>query len=162
MNLFSIRQRSFDASFKCRILHYLFALIRVGHNYYISFFLLIICYTTEKTDNSMYLTVFAQPLPQFLKIKCHKNCKQNATISKNSLEADVVLHLDDGRYALIECKLGSSEIENGAAYLLELQRLIREHNLVEKQMPIREPDLLIVLTGGQYGYRRKDGVYIIP
>ena len=78
------------------------------------------------------------------------------------LEADVVLHLDDGRYALIECKLGSSEIENGAAHLLELQRLIREHNLVEKQMPIREPDLLIVLTGGQYGYRRKDGVYIIP
>lgn len=78
------------------------------------------------------------------------------------LEADVVLHLDDGRYALIECKLGSHEIEDGAAHLLELQRLIREHNLVEKQMPIREPDLLIVLTGGQYGYRRKDGVYVIP
>lgn len=78
------------------------------------------------------------------------------------LEADVVLHLDDGRYALIECKLGSREIEDGAAHLLELQRLIREHNLVEKQMPIREPDLLIVLTGGQYGYRRQDGVYIIP
>ncbi len=78
------------------------------------------------------------------------------------LEADVVLHLDDGRYALIECKLGSQEIEDGAAHLLELQRLIREHNLTEKQMPIREPDLLIVLTGGQFGYRRKDGVYIIP
>ena len=78
------------------------------------------------------------------------------------LEADVVLHLDDGRYALIECKLGSHEIEDGASHLLELQRLIREHNLTEKQMPIREPDLLIVLTGGQYGYRRKDGVYIIP
>ena len=25
------------------------------------------------------------------------------------LEADLVLHLDDGRYALIECKLGSRE-----------------------------------------------------
>jgi hypothetical protein len=104
-------------------------------------------------------TAFAQPLPQFLKVNCHKNYKQNATIFENS---DVVLHLDDGRYALIECKLGSREIEDGAAHLLELQRLIREHNLVEKQMPIREPDLLIVLTGGQYGYRRKDGVYIIP
>ncbi len=78
------------------------------------------------------------------------------------LEADIVLHLDDGRYALVECKLGSREIEEGVTHLLELQRLIREHNLVEKQMPIREPDLLIVLTGGQYGYRRKDGVYIIP
>ncbi len=78
------------------------------------------------------------------------------------LEADVVLHLGDGRYALIECKLGSSEIEDGAAHLVKLQELIREHNHTEKQMPIREPDLLIVLTGGMYGYRRKDGVYVIP
>ncbi|MBO4644939.1 MAG: ATP-binding protein, partial [Bacteroidales bacterium] len=29
------------------------------------------------------------------------------------LEADLVLHLADGRYALIECKLGSKEIEEG-------------------------------------------------
>ena len=78
------------------------------------------------------------------------------------LEADVVLHLDDGRYALVECKLGSGEIETGAKHLLKLQSLIREHNEHEEQMPIREPDLLIVLTGGQYGYRRKDGVYVIP
>lgn len=78
------------------------------------------------------------------------------------LEADVVLHLDDGRYALIECKLGSHDIEEGASHLLELRRLIREHNKNEKQVPIREPDLLIVLTGSQYGYRRQDGVYVIP
>ena len=78
------------------------------------------------------------------------------------LESDVVLHLGDGRYALIECKLGAHDIEDGASHLLELQRLIREHNLKEKQMPIREPDLLIVLTGSPYGYRRKDGVYVIP
>lgn len=29
------------------------------------------------------------------------------------LEADLVLHLEDGRYALVECKLGSREIEEG-------------------------------------------------
>ena len=78
------------------------------------------------------------------------------------LEADVVLHLDDGRYALIECKLGSGEIELGAKHLLKLKSLIIEHNKDEKQVPIREPDLLIILTGGQYGYRRQDGVYVIP
>ncbi len=78
------------------------------------------------------------------------------------LEADFVLHLEDGRYALIECKLGSREIEEGAGHLLELKRLIREHNEKEKQMPIREPDLLIVLTGGQMAYTRTDGVKIIP
>lgn len=78
------------------------------------------------------------------------------------LEADWVLHLGDGRYALIECKLGSREIEDGAGHLLELKRLIREHNEKEKQIPIREPDLMIVFTGGKIAYTRPDGVKIIP
>ena len=63
------------------------------------------------------------------------------------LEADAVLHLDDGRYALIECKLGSNEIEEGAKHLLEIKRLVAEKNKTEKQIRLREPDLLIVLTG---------------
>lgn len=78
------------------------------------------------------------------------------------LESDLVLHLADGRYALIECKLGSREIEEGAKHLLEIKRLIREHNAVEKQVPIREPDLLIILTGGQMAHTRPDGVKVIP
>ena len=78
------------------------------------------------------------------------------------LEADLVLHLSDGRYALIECKLGSSEINDGASHLLQLKRLIQEHNEEEKQVPLREPDLLIVLTGGSMAYTRPDGVRVIP
>ena len=49
------------------------------------------------------------------------------------LEADLVLHLDDGRFALIECKLGSREIEDGSKHLLEIKRLIQEYNKTEKQ-----------------------------
>lgn len=78
------------------------------------------------------------------------------------LEADIVLHLADGRYALIECKLGSREIDEGAKHLLQLRQLIREKNNEEKQMKIREPDLLIVLTGGEIAYTREDGVKVIP
>lgn len=78
------------------------------------------------------------------------------------LEADLVLHLEDGRYALIECKLGSHEIDDGAAHLLEIKRLIQEKNKTEKQVPLREPDLLIVMTGGQMAYTRPDGVKVIP
>lgn len=78
------------------------------------------------------------------------------------LEADLVLHLEDGRYALIECKLGSREIEEGASHLLQLKRLIQEHNKEEKQVPLREPDLLIILTGGTMAYTRADGVKVIP
>lgn len=78
------------------------------------------------------------------------------------LEADLVLHLADGRYALIECKLGSREIEEGAEHLLELKRLIQEHNETENQVSLREPDLLIVMTGGHMAYTRPDGVKVIP
>lgn len=78
------------------------------------------------------------------------------------LESDLVLHLSDGRYALIECKLGSREIEEGAKHLLEIKRLIKEHNKTEKQVPLREPDLMIVMTGGQMAYTRPDGVKVIP
>ena len=78
------------------------------------------------------------------------------------LEADFVLHIDDLRYALIECKLGSQEIEDGASHLVELRDLVRQHNVTEPQVPLREPDLMIVLTGGKMAYTRPDGVKVIP
>ena len=81
---------------------------------------------------------------------------------KTGLEADAVLHLEDGRYALIEFKLGGSQIEEGAKHLLELESLIKKHNEESKQIKLRMPDLKIVITGTEYGYKRPDGVYIIP
>lgn len=78
------------------------------------------------------------------------------------LEADAVLHLDDGRYALIEFKLGSKEIEEGASHLLQIKQLIRKYNEKEAQVPLREPDLLMVITGGEMAYTREDGVRIVP
>lgn len=78
------------------------------------------------------------------------------------LEADAVLHLRDGRYALIEIKLGSFEIDEGASHLLKICQLIREKNKTEQQCPLKEPDLLMVITGGNIGYTRADGVHVIP
>lgn len=78
------------------------------------------------------------------------------------LEADAVLHLSDGRFALIEFKLGSREIEDGASHLLQIKRLIQKHNENEKQVPLREPDLLLVITGGEMAYTREDGVKVVP
>jgi predicted AAA+ superfamily ATPase len=77
------------------------------------------------------------------------------------LEADCVLHLADGRYALMEFKLGSREIEEGAAHLVELKKLIHMAN-EEKRARLREPDLLMVITGGEMAYTRNDGVKVIP
>ena len=78
------------------------------------------------------------------------------------LEADAVLHLSDGRFALIEFKLGSREIEEGAKHLKQIAALIRKYNEKETQFPLREPDLLMVITGGEMAYTREDGVKVIP
>ena len=78
------------------------------------------------------------------------------------LEADAVLHLKNGKYALIEIKLGQNGIDEGAKHLCEIEKLIVEYNKKEHQTPIRLPDLKIVITGTQYGYKRDDGVFVIP
>ena len=81
---------------------------------------------------------------------------------KYGLEADCVLHLQDGRYALIELKLGSRQIEEGAQHLLKLKELIVKANQENKGPKIKEPDLLMIITGGQIAYTRNDGVKIVP
>lgn len=92
--------------------------------------------------------------------------QQRGTLSyyrdRYNLESELVLHLGDGRYALIECKLGSAEIEDGSKHLKQIANLIKEYNKTEKQNPIPEPNLLIVLTGGKMAYTRADGVKVIP
>lgn len=78
------------------------------------------------------------------------------------LEADAVLHLRDGRYALIEFKLGANGIEEGVKHLLEIEELIKTYNEKEKQVPLRLPDLKIVITATNFGMKRDDGVYVLP
>ena len=74
------------------------------------------------------------------------------------LEADAVLHLADGRYALIEFKLGGREIEEGAKHLIEIKSLVSQFNKSTKNTKLREPDLMMVITGGPIAYSRPDGV----
>ena len=81
---------------------------------------------------------------------------------KYDLEVDGVLHLQDGRYALIEIKLGSSGIKAGEKNLLKIRNLIKERNQKKDALPIREPDLMIIITGGEYAYSLESGVKVIP
>ena len=78
------------------------------------------------------------------------------------LEADAVLHLEDGRYALIEIKLNNNEIEKGANHLCEIERLVKEFNEKYPKNSMRLPDLKIVITGTRFATKREDGVFIIP
>ncbi|MBN2504687.1 MAG: DUF4143 domain-containing protein [Bacilli bacterium] len=79
-----------------------------------------------------------------------------------NLEVDAVLHLDNGRFALIEFKLGSKQIEEAAKHLLEVVKLIRKANESRTSHKLKEPDLLMIITGGEMAYTREDGIKIIP
>ena len=79
-----------------------------------------------------------------------------------NLEVDAVLHLNDGRFALIEFKLGTKQIEEAAKHLLEVVDLIRKANETRSSHKLKEPDLLMIITGGEIAYTREDGIKIVP
>lgn len=76
---------------------------------------------------------------------------------KDGLECDAVVHLRDGRYGLIEIKLGGDKlISEGAATLSKLARKIDTSRM-------KQPSFLMVLTAtGDYAYSREDGVTVVP
>lgn len=76
---------------------------------------------------------------------------------KNGLECDAVVHLRDGRYGLIEIKLGGdTSINQGAETLKTLANKIDTDKM-------KSPSFLMVLTAnGDYAYKREDGVLVVP
>ena len=76
---------------------------------------------------------------------------------KSGQECDAVIHLRNGSYGLIEIKLGGDElIGEGVSALKSFQNKIDTDKM-------KAPAFLMVLTAtGQYAYRRKDGVYVVP
>jgi hypothetical protein len=78
-----------------------------------------------------------------------------------TLEVDCVLQIADGRYGLIEIKLGDTRIEAGAQSLLKMDKLIKE-KIASGDTHIPEPSFLAVITGDEIAKVRKDGVLVIP
>jgi hypothetical protein len=71
------------------------------------------------------------------------------------LEVDAVVHLADGRWGAFEVKLGASRVDDGARSLLSFLRKVDTTR-------IGAPAVLGVITGTGFGYRRPDGVHVIP
>jgi hypothetical protein len=74
---------------------------------------------------------------------------------KSGLESDLIVRLRDGRWAAIEVKLGKKQIDEAAENLLALKARIDEDKM-------GEASFMMVITGGQYAYRRNDGVLVVP
>lgn len=74
---------------------------------------------------------------------------------KSGLEADLIVRLRDGRWAALEVKLGNKQIEEAAENLLAIKTKIDKEKM-------GEPSFLMIITGGQLAYRRKDGIWVVP
>lgn len=76
---------------------------------------------------------------------------------KTGLECDAVLHRRDGRYALVEIKLGGDTlIEQGVRSLEKLAALIDS-----KKMP-KSAFRMVLTAVGDMAYRRPDGIVVCP
>ena len=77
---------------------------------------------------------------------------------KNNLECYAVVHLDNGKYGLIEVKLGGDDLINEGAR--NLTKLVDKIDTTR----MKRPSFLMVLTGvGNYAYKRpEDSVLVVP
>ena len=71
------------------------------------------------------------------------------------LEVDAIVEGSPGRWAGFEIKLGTGRIEEAAANLLQFAQRV-------DTTALGKPAALGVIVGSGYGYRRSDGVWVIP
>lgn len=85
------------------------------------------------------------------------------------MEADAVYQMDDGRYALIEIKIGANKIPDAEKSLLKFKEVIQRYNesalknVDHSRAVYREPSALIVIcANAPMAYTTDMGVKIVP
>ena len=71
------------------------------------------------------------------------------------LEVDAIVEVSDGQWAAFEVKLGQGQVDSAAASLLTFATRV-------DTAKCGAPAALGVITASGYGYRRPDGVHVIP
>ncbi len=74
----------------------------------------------------------------------------------NGLECDAVIHLENGKYALVEIKLGGENlIKEGVATLTALKRKIEDSKF-------NQPAFSMILTASGDAYTLENGIHVVP
>ena len=73
----------------------------------------------------------------------------------SDLEVDAIVSLYDGRWGAAEIKMGANKIDEAAECLIKFKNKVNTEKM-------GEPSFLMVLTATEFGYRRSDGVYVVP
>jgi len=71
------------------------------------------------------------------------------------VEVDAIVQLRDERWGAVEIKMGAGEIEKAAENLVKFR-----NNIDTDKTP--EPSFLMVLTGTEYAFQMKNGVWVVP
>ena len=74
---------------------------------------------------------------------------------KNNLESDMIIQLNNGQWAPVEVKMGSRQIDEAAHNLKKLCKYVDTQKM-------GAPAFMMVLTAGEYAYKRDDGVLVVP
>ena len=64
---------------------------------------------------------------------------------------DAIMHLNDGKWAAIEIRLGLDKLEENARNLISLSAMTNN-----------KPTFLMIITSVGNAYRRPDGVFVVP
>ena len=75
----------------------------------------------------------------------------------SDLECDAVIHLRNGKYGLIEIKLGGDNLVNEGA-----ENLKRMQSKIDTEKMSSQAFLMVLTAIGKYAFRRDDGVYVVP
>lgn len=78
------------------------------------------------------------------------------------LECDNVVHFDNGKYALIEVKLGNKKIKEAEEHLLKFEELIKEYNEKNPNNKMDLPEFMMIITGNDMAYTTKEGILVVP
>lgn len=107
-------------------------------------------------DLNLFGSLFESMVIRDLRVHAQANDARVLHYRDNTgLEVDAIIEAADGRWAAFEIKLGEGQIDAGAASLLKFADRVDTGKC-------GAPALLGVIVGTGYGYRRKDGVAVIP
>ena len=74
---------------------------------------------------------------------------------KSGLEIDSIIQLADGRWGAVEIKLGAGELDKACENLLKLKQVVDTDKM-------NEPSFLMILTGTEYAFQMKNGIWVVP
>jgi predicted AAA+ superfamily ATPase len=74
---------------------------------------------------------------------------------RSGLEVDAIIQLADGRWGAVEVKLGAGGVDKACDNLLKLQHVVDADKM-------GEPSFLMVLTGTEYAFQMKNGIWVVP